>query len=218
MIDSRAVGPLWLRTVYAWDRLRFVLFRVRWGRALEVGGQVSPHLRRVHLRVEPGGRLVLGAGVTTERRAGNRITVQAEGRVELAEGTWLRTEQGENRLTVFPGARLEIGRRSLLNGAMVIAKQEVRIGDDARLACGVRIFDADLHDLDADTPERVAPVRIGDRVWLGADVLVLRGVTIGDDTVVGAGSVVTRDLPPRSFAAGAPARVLRSIASRVGCR
>ena len=81
----------------------------------------------------------------------------------------------------------------------------------------MRIIDADLHPLDSETPERIEPIRIGDRVWLGADTLVLRGVTIGDDSVVGAGSVVTRDLPPRVLALGAPARPVREIASRVGC-
>jgi maltose O-acetyltransferase len=156
--------------------------------------------------------------VTTERQGGNRIFVQANGRLSLAEDVWLRTDQGENRLTVYPGARIEIGPRTLLNGAMIVAKEEVVIGADSQLAFGVRIFDSDLHDLDRDTPERREPVRIGARVWIGSDVTILRGVTIGDDTVVGSQSLVTRDLPSRVIAVGSPAKPLRSIASREGCR
>jgi maltose O-acetyltransferase len=144
--------------------------------------------------------------------------VREKGTLELGPGTWLRTEHGENRLTVYAGGLIRIGPASLLNGAMIIAKSEVHIGSEARLAFGVRILDSDLHDLDRETPEQVAPVRIGSRVWLGANVQVLRGVTIGDDVVVGGGSVVTRDLPARVLAVGSPARPIRSIGSREGCR
>ncbi len=218
MIDSRAVWVLWLRIVYSWDRLRFALHRIRFGRSLVLDGPVSPNLRLSWIRIEPGGTIRLGRGVTTERQAGNRIFVQSGGQLALGEEVWLRTDQGENRITIYPGARVELGARTLVNAAMIVSKQEVVIGEDARLACGVRIFDADLHDFDRDTPERSEPVRIGSRVWLGADVIVLRGVTIGDDTIVGAGSVVTRDLPAQTLAAGSPARPLREIASRQGCK
>lgn len=207
-----------LRAIHAFDQLRFAAFRARWRRSLTTGPGVSPNLRLADLRVEPGGKLVLGAGFATERRTGNRIWIQRDGLLRLGTGVWLRTEHGTNQLTVFPGARVEIGDEALINGAMLHAKCLIRIGAQARLGFGVRIFDADLHDLDRETPERVAPVRIGERVWLGADVIVLRGVTIGDDTVVGAGSVVTRDLPARVLAAGVPASVLRPIADRTGCR
>ena len=61
------------------------------------------------------------------------------------------------------------------------------------------------------------PVEIGDRVWIGADVLVLRGVRIGDDVVVAAGAIVTRDLPSRCLAMGSPAKPVRDIAPRTGC-
>ena len=66
-----------------------------------------------------------------------------------------------------------------------------------------------------DTWESAEPITIGDNVWLGGAVVVCPGVTIGRDTVVGAGSVVTRDLPPGVLAVGNPARVVRSIADGV---
>jgi acetyltransferase-like isoleucine patch superfamily enzyme len=155
--------------------------------------------------------------VTTERQPGNHLWVHRNGSIELGEGTWLRTEHGQNRLTAYAGGRIRVGPGSLLNGAMIVAKSEVTLGANTMLAFGVRVLDSDLHDLDCETPEEIEPVRIGSRVWLGANVLVLRGVTIGDDVVVGAGSIVLKDLPDRVVAVGIPARPLRAIASREGC-
>lgn len=203
-----------LRLIYRADRMRFHWFRARLGSGLRVQEPVSPHLRLAELRLEPGARVELAPGFATERRRANFIWVQENGLLRLGERAWLRTENGPNRITVFPGARIEVGPDALINGAMLHAKAEIRIGREFLAGCGARILDADLHALDRDTPERVAPVHIGDRVWLGADALVLRGVRIGDDVVVGAGSVVTRDLPPRCLAVGVPACPVRQIAPR----
>jgi acetyltransferase-like isoleucine patch superfamily enzyme len=209
--------PLALHLIYRFDRLRFAQFRWRWRHALHIDGTVSPNLRFARLRVDPGGRLELERGVVTERQPGNHIWIQSGGSLRLGRDTWLRTEYGTNAITVYPDARIGIGRGSLLNGAMLTAKREIEIGADARIGFGVRILDADLHDLDRETPERIEPIRIGDRVWLGADCLVLRGVTIGDDVAIAAGSIVTRDIPPRTLALGAPARPIRDLAPRTGC-
>ena len=70
---------------------------------------------------------------------------------------------------------------------------------------GSRVFDADQHDLDAEHPEVMAPVTIGDYAWVASDVTVLRGVTIGEHAVIGARSLVTRDVPPHTLAFGSPA-------------
>ncbi len=206
-----------LRVIYAVDLVRFALFRARWRQQIHIQTPSSPNLRLAQLKIESGGSIEVEPMFATERQAGNVIWIQRGGTLHLGRAAWLRTQHGTNRITVFPGARIEIGARSLINGAMLHAKQEIRIGSDANIGFGVRIIDADLHPLDSETPERIEPVWIGDRVWIGADTLVLRGVTIGDDVVVGAGSVVTRDLPPRVLALGAPARPVREIASRSGC-
>jgi acetyltransferase-like isoleucine patch superfamily enzyme len=207
-----------LRLVHAWDRWRSAQVRARFGARLEIGVAASPRLHLIDLRIEPEARVHIASGFTTERRRGNVIWAQEKSQLTLGERAWLRTEYGTNYITLFPGARIEVGPDALINAAMLHAKQEIRIGSDLRLGFGARILDADLHDLDSETPERSAPVRIGDRVWIGAHALVLRGVQIGDDVVVGAGSIVSRDLPPRCLAVGAPARPIRQIASRAGCR
>lgn len=95
------------------------------------------------------------------------------------------------------------------------AADRVRIGRGVLMASSVYISDHDHDWSDPDDPvimnARVlaAPVEIGDFVWLGERVIVLRGVTIGAHSVIGAGSVVTRDVPPYTIAVGAPARVIR---------
>ena len=119
---------------------------------------------------------------------------------------------GPVRLTVQPGASLTIGRGGFINGGTAIAAaRSVRIGDDCLLGEGVSILDTDFHPVHADTPVAVAPVVIGRNVWLANHVTVLRGVTIGDHAVVGAGAVVTHDLPARAIAAGNPARVVGTV-------
>jgi acetyltransferase-like isoleucine patch superfamily enzyme len=207
-----------LRAIFALDRLRFAAFRARFGDSLRVGARVSPNLRFAELRLEPGARVEIGDGFATERRRGNRIWVQSNGRLVIGRQVWLRSEHADNQLTVFPGGEIELGAGVFLNGAMLHAKRRIEVGERSMLGFGSRVFDADLHDLDAETPERIAPVRIGARCWIGANVHVLRGVAIGDDVVVGAGAVVTHDLPARVLAAGVPARVIRAIASRQGAR
>jgi len=214
LVDSRAMRRGALIAISTLDRALFRLFAARWRRGLELGAGVSPSLRFARLRIEPGGRVRLGDGCVTERQPGLRIWVQRDGLLEIGAGSWLRTEYGPVHFTVFPGARIRIGPRALVNSAMFHAKCEITTGEDCLFGFGTRVLDADLHALDSRTPERVAPVRIGDRVWLGSDVTVLRGVTIGDDTVVGARSVVTRDLPARVLALGSPARPVRELARR----
>ena len=81
------------------------------------------------------------------------------------------------------------------------------------------MYDTDFHPVDyqdrrESQPGLTADVAIEDDVWLGANVTVLKGVTIGARAVIGAGSVVTRDIPADTFAAGAPARVVRTLTNR----
>jgi maltose O-acetyltransferase len=116
-------------------------------------------------------------------------------------------------LLVFEGASLEIGAHSFINyGTSIAATGSVRIGRHCLLGMYSIIFDNDFHQVDhrLQRPEP-CPVVLEDNVWLGHRTLVLPGVTIGHDSVVGAGSVVVKDIPPRSIAVGNPARVVRSF-------
>jgi len=118
-----------------------------------------------------------------------------------------------------PGhARIRIGAGCFLNiGVMVAATELVEIGDHCMLANGCFVSDGDHRFDDPDRPvpwqgfTSKGPTQLGDNVWCGAHVVVTGGVQIGERSVIGANSVVTKDIPPFSVAAGVPARVLRSI-------
>lgn len=146
---------------------------------------------------------------------GNVLEAFREGRLEVGAGTLL--EPGV-WITAPDRARLRIGAGSFLNiGVMVAAMELVEIGDHCMLANGCFVSDANHRFDDPDKPitwqgfSTKGPTRIGDNVWLGANVVVTSGVTIGERCVIGANSVVTHDIPAFSIAAGAPARVVREV-------
>jgi maltose O-acetyltransferase len=90
----------------------------------------------------------------------------------------------------------------------------IQIGSQTFLGPNVQLYTA-FHPIDAETrvsgPELASPISIGKRVWIGGGVIVLPGVTIGDNTTIGAGSVVTHDIPEGVVAAGNPCRIIRSL-------
>jgi acetyltransferase-like isoleucine patch superfamily enzyme len=114
--------------------------------------------------------------------------------------------------TALPSAHLQIGDRVFINqGSSVVAYCQIEIGDDTKIGDFVGIYDTNHHIVDPAHSLKSAPVIIGSNVWLGRGVLVLPGSKIGDHTVVGAGSIVKGDLPPRVLAAGNPAQVVREL-------
>lgn len=90
----------------------------------------------------------------------------------------------------------------------------IRIGSQTFIGPNVQLYTA-YHPIDAETrvkgPELASPISIGKRVWIGGGVIVFPGVTIADDTTIGAGSVVTHDIPEGVLAAGNPCRIIRSL-------
>ncbi len=121
---------------------------------------------------------------------------------------------------VFDRPRLVIGHRSSIgHGTIISVNREVTIGDDVLIAGAVRIVDNDGHPIDADRraqhappdPESTKPVHIGNKAWIGNSACILKGVTVGEGAVVGALSVVTRDVPAYHVVAGNPARIVKSL-------
>ena len=116
------------------------------------------------------------------------------------------------------GDGIRIGDRCFVNSnCTMLDGASISIGDECLLAAGVQLITA-THPIDPAARraawERALPITLADGVWLGAAVLVCPGVTIGENTVVGAGSVVTRDLPGGVIAYGNPARIAREIDDR----
>ena len=113
------------------------------------------------------------------------------------------------------GSNITIGARTFVNfGAIILDCAAVSIGDDVQIATAVQLLTA-THPLDAGPRragwESARPITIGDGAWLGGGVIVCPGVSIGAEAVVGAGSVVTKDIPPRVLAVGNPCRVVREL-------
>ena len=111
------------------------------------------------------------------------------------------------------GHRLHVGARTFVNfGLMALDVAPIVIGDDVQIGPYVQLL-TPTHPIDArarrDKWESARPITIADNVWLGGGVVVLPGVSIGPDTVIGAGSVVTRDIPGGVVALGNPARISR---------
>jgi maltose O-acetyltransferase len=113
------------------------------------------------------------------------------------------------------GSRVHVGARTFVNvGAVFLDVAPITIGDDVQIGPNVQ-FLTPTHPLDAELRrakwEAAEPIAVADNVWLGGGVVVLPGVTIGENTVVGAGAVVSKDLPPNVVAVGNPARVIRTV-------
>lgn len=112
--------------------------------------------------------------------------------------------------TLADQAELLIGEGSGFSGTVISAAQKIILGRNVRCGANTLITDTDWHWNDPRTGPN-APVVIADNVWLGINVTVMKGVTIGENTVVAAGSIVTKSLPANVVAAGIPAKVIKKI-------
>jgi maltose O-acetyltransferase len=113
------------------------------------------------------------------------------------------------------GYQIRVGARTFINvGLVALDVAAIVIGEDVQIGPNVQLL-TPTHPLDAERRrakwEAAKPITIEDNVWLGGGVIVLAGVTIGENTVVGAGAVVTKNLPANVIAFGNPARVIRSL-------
>lgn len=143
---------------------------------------------------------------------------QVEERAEFLKGILGKVGKNVNILPPFKcdyGYHIEVGDNFFANyNFIVLDGNYVRIGDNVWIAPNVGIYAAG-HPL--DTEERIAgleyafPVTIGDNVWIGGSTTIIGGVTIGKNSVIGAGSVVIRDIPEGVLAAGNPCRVIRKL-------
>jgi acetyltransferase-like isoleucine patch superfamily enzyme len=147
-------------------------------------------------------------------------------RIQLNDGLSLRSWPRSNPLAPYhpvvlstrkADAVIQVGKDCGFTGSTIVAANRVQIGNRVQVGGNAHIVDFDFHPL---TPERRAedfnagahaPIIIRDDVFVGMDSLVLKGVELGEGCVIGAGSVVSQDVPPRTVAAGNPARVVREL-------
>ena len=116
--------------------------------------------------------------------------------------------------TLRRNAEIKIGNSSGFSGTVIAAAGSIRIGNKVLCGANTTITDFDWHGIDPDkrnSPAEPKPIIIEDNVWLGLNSVVLKGVTIGKNSVIGANSVVTKDIPENVIAAGNPCRVIREL-------
>ncbi|MBB4679114.1 sugar O-acetyltransferase [Crossiella cryophila] len=129
----------------------------------------------------------------------------------IGAGSWIMP-----RFQCDYGYLIRLGDNSFINyDAILMDCAPITIGNDVSIGPRAQLLTAlhpiEDHELRRQRWETAAPITIGDNAWLGGGVIVCPGVTIGANTVVGAGSVVTKDLPERVLAAGNPCRVIRDL-------
>ena len=226
MAARQGKGPLRvLKPAYkALMNVRLPMFRPFWGaiyvlvRTVNVSWKVFTKIAyrepMFRYRCERVGRGLQLEGDVPQFVGNGRIVVGADVRIG-SRNTWVvgfKTSQ-DPMLTI--GDRVSVNYQTVISVAT-----QVMIGDDTMIAGNVKIYDNISHPLspsrrlrhEAFTLEEAAPITIGKNVWIGNAAMIMRGVTIGDNSVVAAGSIVTRDVPPDTLVAGSPAKVVKSIA------
>ena len=144
---------------------------------------------------------------------GPRVTLQIgrKGRIELGRWSWL----GHGTKIRCHEGLVSIGAKTVLGQECTIsAYQHVSIGRECVIADRVMLIDFDHGVVEVERPIRLQgiykrDVRVGNNVWIGYGACILRGVTVGDNAIVGTNAVVTKDVPPNAVVGGVPARVIR---------
>lgn len=197
VLDSpwKATNEIWRLLLLPIARLHFVWHGVRWRSGWRIFGLplIQRH-RQSQISIGPG--MIMRSWTGSNPLAPNH-------RVVLA--------------TRDAGALIEIGANCGLTGTTIVAAERVTLGDNVQVGANCTIVDTDFHPLTPEERDRDflagahCPVIIEDDVFIGMNSLILKGVTIGRRSVIGAGSVVTRDVPPGVIVAGNPAQFVKEL-------
>lgn len=114
-----------------------------------------------------------------------------------------------SRVYINNGASLILGSGYINNNFNLSCFERIEIGDEVAISENVCIRDADNHVITSSEHRPTQPIKIGNKVWIGMNVTILKGVTIGDGSIVAAGAVVNKDVPERCLVGGVPAKVLK---------
>ncbi len=196
------------RKVTILSKLKTILLKLKYGKSLELKGKLIifgniPYLKLPgRSKIIMGDRIVLDSGVKTSN-------VPLTMRCKFVCGT----------TGIF-----EIGENTILNGVGMTAYKKITIGKNCLISSGTFISDTDFHPINPELRKKVsmgyktdfnevkkAEIMICDNVWIGWGAIIMKGVTIGENSIIASGSVVTSDIPPNMIAGGNPARIIKQI-------
>lgn len=176
-------------------------------------------IKKLQIRFNPD--VTIGSGAIIDYKT---VIINKKNKITIGKNVYLRSvSKGYQAGMPFPttlltdvkGARISIGANSRINGAYIHAQDSIILGENCVIASGVNIIDTNGHELYSlnrtvkrDKPEKV---EIGNNVWIGLNAIILKGTTIGDNAVVGAGSVVKGHFPANSLIVGNPAKVVKTL-------
>lgn len=150
-----------------------------------------------------------------------------KGQIRIGSGTTIKSSFLSNLIGLYqrtvivsrtPEAKIEIGSNVGMSGVTIYARDSIRIGDNTKIGGNTKIMDNDFHPVDpslrmecSNKNMNVRPIEIGENVFIGCNCLILKGTKIGDNSTIGAGSVISGIIPANCVAAGNPAKVIRML-------
>lgn len=199
----RIINSALRRTIYYFRQLQSYYWRYKceFGSYLSLGQLLADHSTRFNapVRVDGAGRVCIRANVSLGDR----------GAAMLGNGEILFQARTQKSM-VFIGSNCHFN-----NNVSIVALQKVVMGVNCLVGDGVCIYDADFHEIEPDKRYNgtglCATVSIGNNVWLGSRAMVLKGVSIGENSIIAPMSVVTKDIPANVIAAGIPAKTIRNF-------
>lgn len=180
--------------------LQKLVWILRFGERIKIGRNVTIY-GKMHITLMENSRLIIGNNVIFRNKTiYNFVGISKE-----------------SSIYVNSNAKLEIGENSGFSGVSIYCVNGIKIGKHCNIGGNVSIWDTDFHPLNWELRRRTtdetktAPIMIGDDVFIGAHCLILKGVSIGDRSILGAGSVLTKNIEPDSIYAGNPAKFIRMV-------
>lgn len=159
------------------------------------GGKVQADSALIGIHSNRLGLIPFSRGIVEISKNGSFIS---EGIVRISHGC-----------RIFIHGELRIGDNTYINpNCHIVATKNMSIGSDCAISWNFQAVDTDLHE-SSSASGTSGPIKIGNHVWIGANVTLLKGVEIGDGSIIAAGSVVSKNIPPGVLAGGVPAKVLK---------
>lgn len=170
--------------------------------------------RKAKINIAPNAKFALGKNAHFVFGANSGAGFCRPSYLSMGSGATITVENGfsigDNAYVIIrKNASLHLGGGYINSNAQIVCNQSITIGNGVAIADGVLIRDCDDHDIQYEGYQKTAPVVIGDRVWIGQRATILKGVTVGDNAIIAAGAVVTRDVPANTIVGGVPAKVIR---------